>query len=257
MGLTRVAITRPVFMLMVITAMVILGLVSYSRLSAELYPNINPPVVSILTTYPGAGPEDVERLVSRPLEDAVSGIANVKTITSSSKEGSSQITITFRDTADVNVAAIDVERRVSAVRAALPAEADSPTVLKADIAQIPVLYLAYSGDRSLAELYETAKDEIKPRLETQSGVASVSITGGLQREVRVQVNPTRLRAYDLTIDQIALALARENQGVPGGTLEQGPQQTSLRVYGLFQSAAELRELTVATASAACSRWSIR
>jgi HAE1 family hydrophobic/amphiphilic exporter-1 len=139
-------------MLMVISAMVILGLVSFSRLSAELYPSLNTPIVSVLTTYPGAGPEDVERLITKPLEDAVSGIANVKTIASSSSEGSSQITITFSDAANVDIAATDVERRVSAVRAQLPADADSPSVLKVDIAQIPVLYLAYSGDRSLGEL---------------------------------------------------------------------------------------------------------
>ncbi|HEX3243766.1 MAG TPA: efflux RND transporter permease subunit, partial [Chloroflexota bacterium] len=142
MGLTRVAIARPVFMLMVILAMVLLGAVSFFRLNAELYPNISTPVVTVLTTYNGAAPEDVRRLVTEPIEDAVAGIANVDVISSSSGEGASQVTITFTDAADINVAATDVERRISAVRATLPQDAESPTVLKLDPTQLPVLFLA-------------------------------------------------------------------------------------------------------------------
>src|SRR5579885_3379524 len=232
MGLTRVAISRPVVILMVFSALIVLGLFAYSRLNAELYPNINTPVVTVLTTYPGAAPEDVERLITRPIEDAVAGIANIDVITSSSSEGRSLITITFTDAANVDIAATDVERRISAIRAQLPADADPPSVLKIDPSQLPVLQLA--------------KDQIKPRLETQYGVASVDLAGGLEREIQVQVNPVRLRAYGLTVDQVAQALARENQGVPGGSIDRGPQQLTLRLYGLFQSPAELRELTVAS-----------
>jgi HAE1 family hydrophobic/amphiphilic exporter-1 len=246
MGLTRVAISRPVFILMVFSALIVLGLFAYSRLNAELYPNINTPVVTVLTTYPGAAPEDVERLITRPIEDAVAGIANIDVITSSSAEGRSLVTITFTDAANVDIAATDVERRISAIRAQLPADADPPSVLKIDPSQLPVLYIALTGDLPLDRLYQLAKDQIKPRLETQYGVASVDLAGGLEREIQVQVNPVRLRAYGLTVDQVAQALARENQGVPGGSIDRGPQQLTLRLYGLFQSPAELRELTVAS-----------
>src|SRR5688572_25352987 len=249
MGLTRVAIVRPVFILMVITAMVVLGLVSFSRLNAELYPPIDTPVVTVVTGYPGAGPADVERLVTKPIEDAVAGLANVKTLTSSSAEGRSQIVITFTDAADINIAATDVERRVSAIRAELPADADPPTVLKLDIGQLPVLYLAYSGGLPLDRLYDLAEDEIKPRLETRNGVASVDLSGGLQREIQVQIEPNRLRAYNVTVDQISQALSRENQGLPGGSVERGREQQNLRVWGLFQSPAELRNLPVLTTPA--------
>lgn len=249
MGLTRIAISRPVFMLMVISALVILGLVSFSRLNAELYPSINTPAVTVLTTYSGASPEDVERLITKPLEDAVAGLANIDSITSYSSEGRSQITIMFTDAANVDIAANDVERRVSAVRALLPPDADAPSVLKIDPTQLPVLYLGLSGDLPPDRLYEIAKDDLKPRLETRAGVASVDITGGLQREIQVQINPARLRAYNLTVDQLAAALARENQGIPGGTIDRGRQQLNLRLYGLFQSPAELRDLTVATTPA--------
>ncbi len=244
MGLTRVAISRPVFMLMVIMAMVLLGGVSFFRLNAELYPNINTPVVTVLTTYAGAAPEDVQRLVTEPIEDAVAGIANVDVISSSSGEGTSQVTITFTDAADINVAATDVERRISAVRATLPQDAESPTVLKLDPTQLPVLGLAFTGPLPLNELYRIADERIQPSLETQNGVGSVDITGGLEREIQVQVNPDRLRAYGVTLDQVSSALTRENMGMPGGTLERGRQQTSLRLQGLFQSVDEMRKVTI-------------
>jgi hydrophobic/amphiphilic exporter-1 (mainly G- bacteria), HAE1 family len=252
-GLTRVALTRPVFILMVISAMVILGLVSGSRLNAELYPTINSPVVTVLTTYAGAAPEDVERLITKPIEDAVAGIANIKTIQSFSSEGRSQISVIFTDAANVDIAATDVERRVSAIRSLLPNDADSPSVLKVDPTQLPVLYLGLQGSVPPDRLYLIAKDDIKPRLETQAGVASVAISGGLEREVQVRVNPARLRAYNLTVDQVAQALARENQGVPGGSIERGRQQLNLRLYGLYQSAAEMRDLPVMSTDAGVVR----
>ena len=246
MGLTRVAITRPVFILMVISAMVILGLVSFSRLNAELYPPIATPVVSVITTYAGAGPEDVERLISKPIEDAVAGIADIDFVSSSSTEGRSVVTITFTDKAEINIAASDVERRVSAIRAQLPSDADAPSVLKLDFGALPVLYLAVTGDLPMDQLFQLAKDEIKPRLETRNGVGQVELAGGLEREIQVQVNMPRLRAYDLTIDHVQAALQRENQGVPGGSIERGGSQQNLRLYGLFQSPVDLRELTVAS-----------
>ncbi|MCC6174532.1 MAG: efflux RND transporter permease subunit [Chloroflexi bacterium] len=244
MGLTRVAIHRPVFILMVILAMVVLGLVSFTRLNAELFPNINVPVVTVATTYQGAAPDDVDRLVTQPILDAVSGLANIDYIQSSSAEGASRVTITFTDAANVDVAAIDVQRRIGAISNQLPADADDPSVLKLDPSQQPVLYLTFSGDQPLDRLYQFADDRIKPRLESQNGVASVTINGGLEREIQVQVDPNRLRAYGLTIDQVQQALSRENQGQPSGAIDRGRDRTTLRVYGLFQSVDELRDLLV-------------
>jgi hydrophobic/amphiphilic exporter-1 (mainly G- bacteria), HAE1 family len=246
MGLTRVSISRPVFIMMVFTALIVLGLVSYSRLNAELYPNISTPVVTVLTTYSGAGPDDVERLVTRPIEDAVAGIANIDYITSSSSEGVSQVSVVFTDRANMDTSSTDVERRVSAIRATLPTDADAPSVLKIDPTQLPVMTLALSGNLPPDRLYRLADDVIKPRLESRNGVASVDVAGGLEREIQVQVNPARLRAYNLTVDQVAQALTRENQGIPGGSVERGEQQLNLRLYGLYQSADELRELPVTT-----------
>jgi HAE1 family hydrophobic/amphiphilic exporter-1 len=253
MNLTRLAIYRPVFITMVIGALVVLGLVSFTRLRAELYPNVNTPVVTVMTTYSGATPEDVERLVSKPIEDAVAGIANVDVINTSSSEGLSQVSIVFTDAANVDVAAVDVERRISAIRALLPDDADPPSVLKIDPSQQPVLYLALAGDLPPGELFDIAKNDVKPRLQTQNGVGSVDLRGGLEREIQVQINPARLRGFNLTVDQVAQALARENQGVPGGALDHGERKLNVRLYGLYQSAAELRDLTVASSASGVVR----
>ena len=250
MGLTRVAITRPVFILMVITAMVILGLVSFTRLNAELFPSINFPVVTVSTGYSGASPDDVDRLITQPLQDAIAGIANIDVLQSSSSEGRSQITIQFLDNTDVDTAAIDVQRRVGAVVNQLPADADTPSVLKLDPGLQPVLFLGFNGNVSLDQLFALADDKIKPRLESQNGVASVTISGGLQREVQIQVDPNRLRAYGLTIDQVSQALARENQGQPSGSIDRGRERINLRVYGLFQSIDDIREVQVPLATGA-------
>src|SRR3954470_20141721 len=190
MGLTRVAITRPVFILMVISALVVLGGVAFTRLNAELFPNINVPVVTISTTYSGASPDDVDRLITQPIQDAVAGIADVDVLQSSSTEGRSQVTITFLDNVDANTAAIDVQRRVGAIVNQLPTDADTPSVLKLDPTPQPVLYLALTGNLPLDRLFQLADDRVKPRFEAQSGVASVSISGGLEREVQVLIDPT-------------------------------------------------------------------
>ena len=188
--------------------------------------------------------------MTQPLQDAIAGIANVDVLQSSSTEGRSQITITFIDSANVDTAAIDVQRRVSAVVNQLPADADTPSVLKLDPGLQPVLFLALNGNMPLDQLFQLADDKIKPRLESQNGVASVTISGGLQREIQIQVDPNRLRAYGLTIDQVSQALARENQGLPSGSIDRGREQINLRVYGLFQSVDELRDVQIAGPSGA-------
>ncbi|MDP8922381.1 MAG: efflux RND transporter permease subunit [Chloroflexota bacterium] len=241
------------FILMVISAMVVLGLVSFFRLNAELFPNINVPVVTVVTTYPGASPDDVDRLVTQPIQDAVAGLANIDVLQASSTEGRSQVTITFTDAADVDTAAIDVQRRIGAVANQLPTDADEPSVLKLDPSQQPVLFLTFSGNLSLDQLYRYADERIKPRLESQAGVASVTINGGLEREIQVQVDPARLRAYGLTIDQVSQALARENQGVPTGSIDRGRERQTIRVYGLFQSIDDLRELLIPTTNGSTVR----
>ncbi|MFN8534748.1 MAG: efflux RND transporter permease subunit [Dehalococcoidia bacterium] len=244
MGLTRVAITRPVFMSMVILGLVLLGAISFRGLNAELYPTVSSPFVTIITAYPGAAPDDVERLVTKPIEDAVAGLSNIDFIQSTSSEGQSVVTVSFTDQANEDLVAVDVERRVGAVRGQLPTDALAPVVAKFDFTASPILYAAVTGDASLDEIYRVTDVDIRPRMEAVDGVAQVNITGGLAREIQVIVDPARLTAFNLSYDQIVGALARDNQSRPGGTVPQGDRSLNIRLSGLFQSVDEIAKLVI-------------
>lgn len=244
MGLTRIAISRPVFMSMVILALALLGAISYRGLNAELYPTVSSPFVTIVTAYPGAAPDDVERLVTKPIEDAVAGLSNIDYIQSTSAEGQSIVLVAFTDRAREDLVAVDVERRVSAVRGQLPTDVLAPVVSKFDFTATPIYFLAVTGDRSLEEIYRVADNDIRPRLEALDGVAQVALAGGLAREIQVVVDPTKLAAYNLTYDQIIAALARENQSRPGGSITEGDRNLNIRLSGLFQTPDQLGQLVI-------------
>jgi HAE1 family hydrophobic/amphiphilic exporter-1 len=232
-------------MSMFILGLVLLGAISFRTLNAELYPSVNAPIVSVVTVYPGAAPDDVERLVTKPIEDAVSGLSNIDYIQSTSSEGQSVVTIVFTDRAREELVAVDVERRVSSVRAQLPSDAQPPVVVKFDFSSAPIYFAAVTGDASLAEIYDVTDQQIRPRLEAVDGVAQVNVTGGLVREIQVLVDPFKLAAYNLTYDQIVAALARENQSRPGGVIPQGERSLNIRLTGLVQSLEEFGKLVVA------------
>jgi hydrophobic/amphiphilic exporter-1 (mainly G- bacteria), HAE1 family len=244
MSLTRVAISRPVFILMVILGLVMMGALSYSRLGVELFPSLNVPVVTVSTGYPGATPEDVERLVTKPIEDAVTGINQVDYVASSSSEGRSTVTIVFTDRANTDLAATDVERRISAIRATLPSDVLPPSVLKQDPNAQPIMFLSLAGNRPLDQLFVLAKETVKPRLEAADGVAAATISGGLEREIQVKLLPERLRGFGLSLDQVQAALGRENVSLPGGSIDRERQQINVRVSGPFGTVADLKELII-------------
>lgn len=229
MALTRVAIQRPLFTLMVILAVVVLGLVSATRLGVDLLPSINIPVVTVSIVYPGASPEVVEQLVTKPVEDAVAGMAGLDSIRSISSEGVSAVIVTFKDNVDADVAAIDVEKRINAIRAQLPQDIQPPSIVKADINAQAVMTLAVWGDRPPEQLYRLADEKIRPRLEQINGVGRVSLIGGRQREIQVKADPAKLRAYGLTSPQLTAVIAQENLNLPGGRIEQQGREVNLRV----------------------------
>ena len=208
MGLTRLAVGRPLFITMAFLAVVVFGLVSYQRLGVNLLPAVDFPVITVVTAYPGAGPDSVETLVTVPVEDALSGLSNLDYITSTSVEGVSSVVVVFTERADTDVAAIDVERKVNSIRASLPADATAPTIVKADINALPIMNLSLSGAQSPRELTLLAEDQIVPRLKSVEGVASVAVVGARSREIQVRIKPDRLRAYGLSLQQVTGALAR-------------------------------------------------
>ncbi len=244
MALTRVAIQRPLFTLMVILAVVVLGLVSATRLGVDLLPSVNIPVVTVSIVYPGAGPEVVEQLVTKPVEDAVAGMPGLDSIRSVSSEGASAVIVTFKDNVNADVAAIDVEKRVNAIRAQLPQDILPPSIIKADINAQAVMSLAVWGDRPPEQLYRLADEKIRPRLEQINGVGRVSLIGGRQREIQIKADPAKLRAYGLTLPQLSAVIAQENLNLPGGRIEQQGREVNLRVDTRLGGVKDIEDLAV-------------
>lgn len=233
MWLTSVSIRRPVFILMVVSALIVLGLTSASRMNLELNPKVDFPFVSVTTAYPGAGPEEIETQVTKKIEDAVASVNGIKTITSSSQEGQSAVSIEFNIGVNSDVASSDVREKVSAIRASLPADADEPVILKFDANSQPVLYYGLIGKRPSRDLRDMADNIIKPRLSQVPGVAAVNITGGDVREISVGVNKARLDAYGIGIQQLVTLIRGNNLNFPVGHIVEGNREYNVRVVGEF------------------------
>jgi HAE1 family hydrophobic/amphiphilic exporter-1 len=244
MGLTRLSLRRPLTMLMIILALVVIGYRGYTELQLDRFPRVEFPYVTVVTIFPGASPEDIEDLVVKPIEDAVSTISGIDTISSQATEGAGIVVIAFLEGVDANQAAIEVERQVATVRGQLPAEAQDPTVVKADFNAIPILIMTLDGPQSQEALYELADQDLKPRFQTVSGVASVSISGGREREIQVYVDPVKLAAYNLPISAVQQALAANNVTFPAGSLEAGRSKTTVRSVGEFTNLDDIRNIVI-------------
>lgn len=248
MWLSDLSIKRPVFITMVICALVVIGGISYVRMGLDLFPDISVPIVSITTAYPGAGPEEIENLVTKPLEEAVSSLNGVDKLRSTSVEGLSTIIIEFKLETPAARAADDVRERVAVTKGRLPKDVYDPIVRRFDPGAIPILTLAITdrrGTLSPAQLRELVDDTIKPRIERVSGVAEVSVTGGPTREIQVDLRLNDLQARNLSVQQIMAAISSENLNLPGGRLDEGKQEPLLRTTGEFKSISEIGKVTVA------------
>lgn len=245
MNVARFTVPRPVFTVMVTLIAVTLGLVALSRLPIDLLPDITYPTITVGTTYANAGPEEVEQLVTRPVEEAVAAVPGVQEITSTSAEGSSNVRISFGWGANLDEATNDVRDRLERIINRLPENADRPRVRKFDTAQAPVMLLGVAGRLDPVEMRQIIDDRIRPRLERVAGVAAVDVWGGLEREIRVEVFPQRLQALGLSLDDIRTALRDANVNVPAGDIVQGRLDLRVRTPGEFQTLAELRGTVVA------------
>lgn len=244
MGLTRLSINRPLTMLMIILALVVMGYRAFTFMPLDRFPKVDFPFVTVVTVFPGASPEDVEDLVVKPIEDAVAGIAGIDQLTSRSTEGLGTVTIAFVEGVDGNQAAIDVERQVATVRNQLPTEAEDPTIIKADINAIPIIAATLNGPQDQEILYDIANDELKARLQAIDGVASVSISGGREREVQIQADPAKLAAFSLPFSAIQQAVSANNVTFPAGSLDEGRLKTSVRSVGEFEAVGEIENVVV-------------
>ncbi len=249
MKLTEIAIRRPAFITMVFVALAVLGLFGYSRMGVDLLPKMDWPFVSIVTIYPGAGPKEVESLVSRPLEEAVSSVNKLDNVRSYSYEGVSVVLAQFNFSADVDAVTNDVQRVVEQARSKLPDDAKAPKISKADMNAFPILRVSLTGQMPPRELYQFLKDRLKPRLEQVDGVSAVTITGGVEREIRVELDNQKLNAYGISVLQVSQALGRENLDFPTGKIDERLNQYIVRLSGKFQSLDDIRATIVASTPA--------
>ncbi|MEI8135074.1 MAG: efflux RND transporter permease subunit [bacterium] len=247
MTITELSIKRPAFITIVFVALAVMGLFGLSKLGTDLLPKMDWPNITVLTTYPGAGPEEIEDLVTKPVEEAISGTSNLDNVRSFSNEGYSVVLGQYLLSANSDEAAADVQRRVDQIRSKLPKDADPPKVMKNDISAMPIMRIALSSTvLTPTELYQLAKDKLKSRLESTSGVGQVDVTGGRERQIKVSVDNDKLRSYNLSITQIQSALSRENLDFPTGSVKQPTDQYIVRVKGKFQSTAEIKTLPIMT-----------
>lgn len=245
MNLSEISIKRPVFAVVCSIVIIIFGFIGYSFLGVREYPAIDPPVVNVRTTYVGANAEIIEQQITEPLEKAVNGVEGVKNITSSSSQGSSNITVEFELGVDLERAANDVREKVSQVAGRLPQDIDAPpTVAKQDSDSDPIIFMQMqSNKRTLLELSDLAENIIQERLQTISGVSGVNIFG--QRPaMRIWFDPVKLSAYRLTIQDVKVALDRENVELPGGKVRGDVTELTVKAYGKLTTEEDFNNLIV-------------
>jgi HAE1 family hydrophobic/amphiphilic exporter-1 len=224
----------------------LLGVISLTRLPVDLMPEFEQPQLNVRTSYPGVGPLEIEELITRPMEQAVSAVPGITRVESSSSEGNSQIRLNFDWGTDLSEATDEVRTRVDRMRNRLPEDADPPTIFKFDSNQLPVAQIGIEGDYDPVTLREIAQNEIAPRFERVDGVAAVTVNGGVRREIHVDLSKEKITALNLSVSQVVSALRSENQNTPLGEIFQGDSTFLVRSQGQFQSIEDIKNIVVLT-----------
>ncbi|MCB1334534.1 MAG: efflux RND transporter permease subunit [Roseivivax sp.] len=246
MFLTRISVNQPVFATMIMVAIFVIGLFSYQRLPVEQLPDVDFPVVAIVTSYPGATPEAVESDVIKPIEDAVSTLSGIDSITSTAQTGSALVLIRFELEVQSSAAAQDVRDRIAQIASGLPETAGDPQILRFDPSQLPIISVGISSDRfDAGTLTALAEDQLATRLSNIPGVGRASVVGGLPREVHVLIDPDRQAALGIGASEIASALAAENADLPAGAVTDGAVKQSVQVEGRLARLSDFDEIIVA------------
>lgn len=246
MNLPKFSVDKPVTITMITLIIVVFGLISYSRLGLDMLPDIEYPVVSVVTAYNGVGSEDIEDIITKPIEDIVATVKDVKKVSSISQESMSAVMIEFNSGTNLDFAAQDVRDKIGLIVDCLPADANQPMVLKMDVGAMPIMAYGITSDSiGSLELRKTIEDSVKEIIERVDGVASVQLRGGQEREILVKLNKPQLEAYGLAQAQIARVLAGENINLSGGFLEQGAKEFSLRTEGEYSGLSEIENTVLA------------
>ncbi|MDD3078176.1 MAG: efflux RND transporter permease subunit [Paludibacter sp.] len=246
MSIYESAVKRPIMTALIFVAVVVLGIFSYTNLPIDLLPKIETNSIMVLTTYDGASASDVETNVTKPLENSLNTVSNLKNITSVSKENRSIITLEFDYGEDIDVLTNDVRDKLNMVKSYLPTGIQEPIIFKFSTDMIPVMLISASADKSLPALYKILDDKVANPLARIDGVGSVSISGAPEREIHVYVDPMKLEAYNLSVEAISQYIRMENVNTPAGNMDVGNETYSLRVQGEFKDPSELNKIVVGT-----------
>lgn len=246
MSIPRTAIHRPITMFMLSAVVVLLGLMSLTRLPVDLLPDVSFPSITVRVGYPGVGPLEIEELVVRPLEQALGAVPGVEQLNATASEGSGTVRLNFAWGTDLNEAADEVRTRVDRIRGRLPEEAEPPTIFKFDANAMPIMGIGVEGDFDRVLLREIANNDLSPRIERVEGVASVTVEGGLRRQIKVDLSKEKITALNLSVDRVTSVLRSENQNVPLGEVDEGDTTYLLRSAGQFQSLEDIRNLVILT-----------
>jgi hydrophobic/amphiphilic exporter-1 (mainly G- bacteria), HAE1 family len=245
MFLSDLSIKQPVFATMMMAALVVLGIFSYKELSTDLFPNVDLPVVSIRTVYPGVAPETVETEVTKRIEESINSVEGMRHITSISTEGFSSVVAEFKLGTNIHTAAQDVRSKVSALRNEFPSGVEEPVIQRLDPSDMPILSLSVTAAQyTPKQLTSLAEKVIKKRLENVEGVGSLTIVGGQRREIQILLDPDKLKSYNLTVPEVVAAVRSENLEVPAGKITQGPIEELVRVEGKFLEPEAFQDLIV-------------
>jgi len=246
MSIPRLAIERPITMFMLSCVIILIGALSLMRLPVDLMPDVSFPSITVRVGYPGVGPLEIEELITRPLEQAMGAVAGLERMESTSSEGSSRVTLNFVWGTDLSEAADDVRSRLDRIRGRFPEEAEAPIVFKFDANAWPIMGVGVEGDFDRVRLREIAEHDLSARLERVPGVASVTVDGGLRRQIHVLLSKEKIRALNLSVDRVVNLLRTENQNIPLGEIDEGDRTYLVRSQGQFENLNEIRDMVVLT-----------
>lgn len=240
----KLSINRPTILVVVFTILITLGLFSYTQLRYELIPDISPPLITVSTIYPGASPSEIENTISKKIEDALSSLERIKAIRSTSLENFSIIIVNFEEGVNIDLILLEAQRKLGEITAELPQDARAPVLSKFSTGELPIMNIGATAALSSSDFYVLLNERIKPTLSTIQGVAQVSMVGGREREIQVNVRKDRLEQLNVSILQIVKAIRESNLEFPTGRVQNENQQILIKLAGQFTSLDELRELVI-------------
>ncbi len=245
MRISRFAVHRPIFTIMVVLMVLLLGTISLLRLPIDLMPDISYPTLSISCSYENAGPEEIEELITRPIEQAVSAVPGVEELTSVSVEGQGTVRVTFSWGSDLDAAANDIRDRLDRIIDHLPEDSERPTLRKFDLASFPILILGASSNLDPVKTRRIIEDQVQYRLERVPGVAAVNVRGGLEREIHVALDPAKINALAIPLESIIARIREGNVNIPAGTIEKGNFEITIRTPGEYTNLKQLQDTVIA------------